>query len=329
MALKSKFRSLLRFGGSKEDKDEIGEDVLLTEAKEERRVNPMVVEEILEGIDKMYYKELSFDAADYTLQSVPEDSDVMQLDQSRIRLRQQLQAVSKKLSDLVLENHNAYVQELQRVTDIESSLQTTSTICSAGRRHLANARQGVTDGGISILAKHRKRQKILSVLQSLRTIKTLQQTDVRLREFLEEENYPAAVQLCLECQQAASTFKEYTCVSELSSKLQETQQQIEIELDDALAKNCLHFNVHHYEKVQTAFRLLEKTQHAMDQVHYHFTMAVHNRSFQVVLKYAERSAGNEDVHLPKLLYNDVCQRLDHNQFTPDLLNSAELCGRLC
>lgn len=43
--------------------------------------------------------------------------------------------VSKKLADLVLENHSAYVQELQRVTDIESSLQTTTAICSAGRRY--------------------------------------------------------------------------------------------------------------------------------------------------------------------------------------------------
>jgi ribosomal protein L44E len=77
---------------------------------------------------------------------------------------------------------------------------------------------------------------------------------------MEEENYPVAVQLCLECQQAASTFREYSCVSELSSKLQDTQQQIELELEAALAKNCLHFDTHHYEKVQTAYRHLGKTQ---------------------------------------------------------------------
>lgn len=126
----------------------------------------------------------------------------------------------------------------------------------------------------------------------------------------------------MECQQAASTFREYSCVSELSSKLQDTQQQIELELEAALAKNCLHFDTHHYEKVQTAYRHLGKTQIAMDQLLYHFTTAVHNHSFQVVLKYAEKSAGNAGMHLQKMLYVDLCSRLDHQQFTPGLV---ELC----
>ncbi len=29
---------------------------------------------------------------------------------------------------------------------------------------------------------------------------------------LQEEDYPGAIQLCLECQKAASTFKHYNCI---------------------------------------------------------------------------------------------------------------------
>lgn len=29
---------------------------------------------------------------------------------------------------------------------------------------------------------------------------------------LQEEDYPGAIQLCLECQKAASTFKHYSCI---------------------------------------------------------------------------------------------------------------------
>ena len=48
--------------------------------------------------------------------------------------------------------------------------------------------------------------------------------------------------------------------SELSSKLQDTLEMIEEQLDVALSKTCSGFDVAHYEKVQSAYRLLGKTQ---------------------------------------------------------------------
>lgn len=48
--------------------------------------------------------------------------------------------------------------------------------------------------------------------------------------------------------------------SELSSKLQDTLEMIEEQLDVALSKTCNNFDTKHYEKVQTAYRLLGKTQ---------------------------------------------------------------------
>lgn len=48
--------------------------------------------------------------------------------------------------------------------------------------------------------------------------------------------------------------------SELNSKLQDTLVMIEEQLDVALSKTCSNFDVVHYEKVQKAYRLLNKTQ---------------------------------------------------------------------
>ena len=48
--------------------------------------------------------------------------------------------------------------------------------------------------------------------------------------------------------------------SELSSKLQDTLEMIEEQLDVALSKTCSGFDIAHYEKVQNAYRLLGKTQ---------------------------------------------------------------------
>uniref|UniRef100_A0A8B9RAA3 VPS50 subunit of EARP/GARPII complex n=1 Tax=Astyanax mexicanus TaxID=7994 RepID=A0A8B9RAA3_ASTMX len=142
---------------------------------------------------------------------------------------------------------------------------------------------------------------------------------------LEEEDYPGAIQLCLECQKAASTFKHYSCISELNSKLQDTLEQIEEQLDVALSKTCKHFDVSHYTKVQLAYTLLGKTQTAMDQLHMHFTQAIHNTVFQVVLGYVELCAGNADTKFQKMQYKDLCTHITPDSYIPCL---TDLCKAL-
>uniref|UniRef100_H2UPA6 VPS50 EARP/GARPII complex subunit n=1 Tax=Takifugu rubripes TaxID=31033 RepID=H2UPA6_TAKRU len=142
---------------------------------------------------------------------------------------------------------------------------------------------------------------------------------------LEEEDYPGAIQLCLECQKAASTFKHYSCISELNSKLQDTLEQIEEQLDVALSKTCKHFDVAHYTKVQLAYTLLGKTQTAMDQLHMHFTQAIHNTVFQVVLGYVELCAGNADTKFQKMQYKDLCTHITLDSYIPCL---TDLCKAL-
>lgn len=47
-------------------------------------------------------------------------------------------------------------------------------------------------------------------------------------------------------------------------------------------------------------------QTAMDQLHMHFTQAIHNTVFQVVLGYVELCAGNADTKFQKMQYKDLC-----------------------
>ena len=53
-------------------------------------------------------------------------------------------------------------------------------------------------------------------------------TDVRLQEMLKEGNYAGATRLCLECLTAVPLYKQYTCISDLGSKLKDTQNVIEV-----------------------------------------------------------------------------------------------------
>uniref|UniRef100_A0A665UD30 VPS50 EARP/GARPII complex subunit n=1 Tax=Echeneis naucrates TaxID=173247 RepID=A0A665UD30_ECHNA len=286
----------------------------------EQPIDPQAEQEIINSIEEVYFSNDSFDMVQHELEKLPPELNLQELEEYRDKLKRQQSAMQIPLTWLGLCS-----QELERVTALQTNLQLAAVICTNARRQLSVAKEGFTEASLGLLANQRKRQLLTGLLKSLRTIKTLQRTDVRLSEMLEEEDYPGAIQLCLECQKAASTFKHYSCISELNSKLQDTLEQIEEQLDVALSKTCKHFDVSHYTKVQLAYKLLGKTQIAMDQLHMHFTQAIHNTVFQVVLGYVELCAGNADTKFQKMQYKDLCTHITLDSYIPCL---TDLCKAL-
>uniref|UniRef100_A0A8C1SPL1 VPS50 EARP/GARPII complex subunit n=1 Tax=Cyprinus carpio TaxID=7962 RepID=A0A8C1SPL1_CYPCA len=260
----------------------------------EQPTDPQAQQEIIDSIEEVYFSSDSFDMVQYELEKLPPDLNLLELEEYRDKLKRQQAA------------------ELERVTSLQTNLQLAAVICTNARRQLHSAKEGFTEASLGLLANQRRRQLLTGLLKSLRTIKTLQRTDVRLSEMLEEEDYPGAIQLCLECQKAASTFKHYNCIR---------WEQ----LDVALSKTCKHFDVSHYTKVQLAYKLLGKTQTAMDQLHMHFTQAIHNTVFQVVLGYVELCAGNADTKFQKMPYKDLCTHITTDSYIPCL---TDLCKAL-
>uniref|UniRef100_A0A3Q2E8K8 VPS50 EARP/GARPII complex subunit n=1 Tax=Cyprinodon variegatus TaxID=28743 RepID=A0A3Q2E8K8_CYPVA len=292
--------------------------VLQEELRELRQqpIDPQAEQEIIDSIEEVYFSSDSFDMVQHELEKLPPELNLQELEEHRDKLKRQQAAVSFCCLSM---------SELERVTALQTNLQLAAVICTNARRQLRVAKEEFTEASLGLLANQRRRQLLTGLLKSLRTIKTLQRTDVRLSEMLEEEDYPGAIQLCLECQKAASTFKHYSCISELNSKLQDTLEQIEEQLDVALSKTCKHFDVLHYTKVQKAYTLLGKTQTAMDQLHMHFTQAIHNTVFQVVLGYVELCAGNADTKFQKMQYKDLCTHITLDSYIPCL---TDLCKAL-
>uniref|UniRef100_A0A667YWK4 VPS50 subunit of EARP/GARPII complex n=1 Tax=Myripristis murdjan TaxID=586833 RepID=A0A667YWK4_9TELE len=297
------FHSFSRFFSPKEELREL----------REQPIDPQAEQEIIDSIEEVYFSNDSFDMVQHELEKLPPELNLQELEEYRDKLKRQQAAVSKKVADLILEKQPAYVKELERVTALQTNLQLAAVICTNARRQLSVAKEGFTEASLGLLANQRRRQLLTGLLKSLRTIKTLQRTDVRLSEMLEEEDYPGAIQLCLECQKAASTFKHYSCIRYVE------------QLDVALSKTCKHFDVSHYTKVQLAYTLLGKTQTAMDQLHMHFTQAIHNTVFQVVLGYVELCAGNADTKFQKMQYKDLCTHITPDSYIPCL---TDLCKAL-
>lgn len=121
-----------------------------------------------------------------------------------------------------------------------------------------------------------------------------------------EENYPGAISLLLECQNVAHTYKHFYCVAALSGKLHDVLEQAEQTLDLTLAKICRQFDEKTYSSVQMAYKLLGKTQSAIDQLHMHFTAAIHNTAFSVIHYYAGGDINRQ--------YNQLCESIVQENF---------------
>ncbi|KAJ9592435.1 hypothetical protein L9F63_015851 [Diploptera punctata] len=287
-------------------------------------LDPLADQDILESIEPEYFKSEDFDPCNHELKKLPEALDCDVIEQNFGNLRQQQVVVSKKVLQLILQKQNLFNEEFSRVLQVQQELQATLCVCREGRRDLKLAKQQFTTASLGILANYRKRQVVEGLLHSLNTIKTLQRTEERLQELLNEGNYPGAIGLLLECQSAAATFRHFTCVAALSGKLQDTLDMTEEQLDQALAKVCSHFDAEHYSKVQAAYRLLGKTQMAMDQLHMHFASAIHNAAFNVVHGYVELCSQN-DLQANKKQYKQLCKCVTAESFIPCLV---DLCKTL-
>uniref|UniRef100_H2YKF8 Syndetin C-terminal domain-containing protein n=1 Tax=Ciona savignyi TaxID=51511 RepID=H2YKF8_CIOSA len=268
--------------------------------------NPQIDRETIDSINEAFFI-TSTDPHQFELEAMP-DNTTMELVEARRECLQRQQSA-----------------ELKQVQELQKSLHNAFVICSNGRRYESLMSVGVrcSTASLALLSNQQKRQSLYTLWEALQTIKTLQHSDVRLTELMEEEDYAGAIQLCLECQQAAATYKHYHCIKDLSAKLQDTLELIEEQIDVALSRTCRMFDSTLYSKLQQGYQLLGKTQSAVDQLLMHYTACIHNTAFQVLFGFAQLNKSENN--LQKKQYKDICSLIDQDFYIPCLL---ELCKGL-
>ncbi|KAK9506582.1 hypothetical protein O3M35_008485 [Rhynocoris fuscipes] len=279
-------------------------------------------QEILETIDVQYFNESdNFDAGKYELQQFENITDIMKIETQLQKLKQQQLVVSSNVLQMILEKQSACQEEFNRIVEVQTSVEEILKLIKAGRSKLGIATRHYTTASLGILANYRKRTLVQQLLRSLNTIKTLHQTESRMSELLQIEDFPGAIALLIECQGVAAMYRHFTCVAALSTKLQDTLVMAEEHLDVALAKICYEFDEEIYKKLQSAYFLLGKTPTAMDQLHMHFTSAVHDAAFNVVLSFVDAGSQSE----AKTQYSQLCKEVEEANLIPCLL---ALCKKL-
>ncbi|CAF4550005.1 unnamed protein product [Rotaria sp. Silwood1] len=272
--------------------------------------------ETLNTIEDCYYAEDNFDPKEYELQKLLSSqngnpflnlSDVIA---RHDRLNTQLTAVSKRVSKLVLENSSSYTAELQRVTVLTSALECSIETCHTARRNLRRAQYQITTRNLGLIRNAMRKQQWINVLRNIEKLKKLHSIDQKLKEMVKQEDFVGAIQLCSQCGNTVLHYKEYQCIGDLSTKLQDTLDFIEESIDVTLAKLCSNFNPHTYQRLLNAYRLLGKSLTFMDQLQMHFVNVVQTRTLEILLKTI--GSTNNDPSLSS--YIDLCKMIPEESF---------------
>ncbi|XP_050424950.1 syndetin isoform X2 [Adelges cooleyi] len=276
--------------------------------------------EVILNIDQVYFNDCGFDYARFELEKLPETIDKKLTANDIRKLKAQHEIVKKQLLQLILENQAACDEELDKIEVLQIDLKSSLENCEHAKNRLKLAKRQITTAGLGLLGNCRKKSIIIDLLNSLNSIKVLLQTEKKLEELISKANYVKGIALLLECIQGASAFKQFTCIAALSLKLQDALIMTEEQLDIVLSNMCFNFDHEKYSAVQEAYRRLGKRRIAIDQLHMHYTSAVHTASFDTINLYVDV----ERVESEKKSFVHLCQCIPDEQLIPCLIALSKI-----
>ncbi|XP_045530343.1 syndetin isoform X1 [Pieris brassicae] len=273
--------------------------------------------EVLKQIENVYFSPPNeFDAARYALNHVPSYTNTDDIEQMFTKLKRQQQVVSGKALHLISQQRDNCDREFAEIQNIRQQLTTTLNTCRQARENLQIASNHLTISTFVILANVRKKQIIKSVLKSLDLLRSLRSVEKDVAELLNKKEYYNAIELILKSLKAASNHKEYTCIADLTARLEDTLDMTEEKLDSVLSSICYNFDASVFSKLKRAYDLLGKTQAAMEQLHMHYSSAVNESAFEAVKSFVDSVS-------METKFQEMCQSVPTNKAPTCLLNLCE------
>ncbi|VDP39390.1 unnamed protein product [Heligmosomoides polygyrus] len=268
-------------------------------------------DDIIDSIDASYFIEDDFCAIDYELKKLfGIDLRLDDIDRERLRLKSQLQVVSKKISTLIMEKSPSYGTQIDDMDCIRGSLKELISRIREVRRSLGAA-QSKSRTALAILANEKKKRMLRSLHSTLRIIKTLYETEFHLRDCIEDGNFPVAIRVCLEAKEAANTYRHFNCVSDLMTKLVGSTNLIESALDSALADCTIVFDQDRYALIYSAFSMLNKVEPASKKLVASFVSTIKRSSQKIVEERCKAYHGVPGA--PEVAYEELCQHISGDQ----------------
>uniref|UniRef100_A0A5K4EDW5 Vps54_N domain-containing protein n=1 Tax=Schistosoma mansoni TaxID=6183 RepID=A0A5K4EDW5_SCHMA len=264
--------------------------------------DPHVMQELINNVEDVYYS-MTFDSGKYEIENIagPNCRELSKLKLRLLALDRQNKAVSRRVSELVLEKHPQYEAELKGVLSLQSDNWETLCMCREIRNSLKQADKTLVLSRLIVLRNHRRQLRLKQTLNILFRLRNLQNNVQRLDTLIKQGDFYDAIQLHRESLVLLEDFRSYRCIESIHSKLKASELRIDEKLDSELQRSCEHFDEKSYSTVQRAFELLGSTQTTFAQLQMHYVAAIQPSQSD--------TSGNKII--TNYSYPELCQQLPH------------------
>ncbi|UMM22725.1 hypothetical protein L5515_003798 [Caenorhabditis briggsae] len=265
--------------------------------------------EIIDSIDASYFIDNDeFDAIDYELKKLCDiDMCYEDIQRERFRLKSQHTVVSKKISTLIMQKSSSYTNQVGEMENIREKVNGVVDEIISIRKALALATDQ-TRTCLGLIANEYKKASLHKLKTTLTTIKSFHEAETRIRETIQEGNFPLAIQMLIETQIQATGYGQFNCVNDILSKMMELSTLLETELATQLSTIAVVFDSEKYRFVFTAYEMLEKTDHVAEKLLNVFTDAIETTTTAVVMDKMKEEDRKDDA-----TYTSLCLKLDGEQ----------------
>ncbi|OON14774.1 hypothetical protein X801_09432, partial [Opisthorchis viverrini] len=286
--------------------------------------DPQLIQDVLSKVDKQYYS-MTFDSGKYEIETSAGPS-CRQLEELKRRLQileNQNKAVSRRVSELILEKHPLYEAELKGVLLLQADNLETLELCRRIRNSLKSSANVLVISRLTVLRNYRRRLRLLKALHVIRHIRALQNSIHHLDSLLMEGSFYAAIEVHRESLVLLEDCRQYRCIEPIHLKLKALGSRIDDLLDNELEKSCEHFSEDSYAMVQHAFELLGSTQTMFAQLQMHYVAAIQRRSLSTVRSYLDSLEDTDEAPGSETMsnYAELCDRLSM-EGVPSCLSDA-------
>lgn len=180
-------------------------------------------EELIQTIDQLYFRDENDFNLYHLIDDFPQTLTSDYLLEHKGKLEKVLSVVSRKVSELILNHQPTYVNELQRIADLQKSITDSIRVCTQGRSFLKFLKNGTAKNGSTIVEHHKKRESLAKLLDPLTAISNLRSSLLETRDLIvNKEDFPKRIELCESGKALLASFEKYKCMKELGIKLNDT-----------------------------------------------------------------------------------------------------------
>lgn len=246
----------------------------------------MDADEFIQSIDKIYFEDEKNFNLDHLVDKLPDNLTSEYLLEYKGKLEKLLTVVTRKVSELILSHQPTYVDELQRIANLQKSITESIRVCTQGRSYLRFIKDGTAKNGSVIVEHYKRRESLAKLLDSLTAISDLRKSVFEIRTLIDsQEDFPKAIQMCKDGKALLASFQQFKCVNELGLKLNDTIELIGEQVDTVLSNMCLSFCPNVYAKLQASYVLLDRSEIAVDQLLMHFCSAINSQAHNIVINH--------------------------------------------